>query len=418
MSSKSQDHRRSGLARPDLLPEDNEYIAMACLTEKNAADQKHLSSLRSIQRTAQSFVRDGANATADLLLDIEELRRVIETRSRLHDEAAADLADAIAECGQRQELSGGRDLSALLRSYDFLVQRTIRRADELLKELETRVQALQSSYHPAGRHAQLLVKIKDAVVDVEISSTRTSKAELRRFTINGRYRETINVSTSSTFTIVNSSTRYPNASPLQQHPGTQLLKIPLKMCKCFFVEFVCNCIQADCPHHNPLHHSFHKMEAIWQVDHFKWKYCASFLTASGIPIPNGSTMFSEFDVLSVDKQPRLTRKPSTLKRLFPFRSDKGLSDSSQRASTTDRDHNTPPAIRSSTGHAMRQSLDVLEQSRHRGSQGRQYLPLRPSEDQRHGATIPVCEAISYEGWRIRRSCRWCEDYWLGRRGVV
>lgn len=47
------------------------------------------------------------------------------------------------------------------------------------------------------------------------------------------------------------------------------------------------------------------------------------------------------------------------------------------------------------------------------------LPVRVSEDARHGGRIPGCEAISYEGWRVQsRSCRWCEDYWIGRREVI
>lgn len=53
----------------------------------------------------------------------------------------------------------------------------------------------------------------------------------------------------------------------------------------------------------------------------------------------------------------------------------------------------------------------------RGSD-RVQLAIRPSEDDRHGGRIPVCENIMYEGWRVRRPCQWCIEFMTGRRDCI
>lgn len=145
------------------------------------------------------------------------------------------------------------------------------------------------------------------------------------------------------------------------------------------------CVHCDV--HHPLHHG---PDFIWQTDHFKWTYCVDYLIANGVALPAaGGGDDAEFDVLGIDdlakKETKPTRGLDLLKRLvFLWRG----------RSRASRDDDAAAAA------AAAGSL-VLQ------------LPVKPSNDPRHGGRIPVCDNISYDGWMIRRSCRGCEDYWMG-----
>lgn len=41
-----------------------------------------------------------------------------------------------------------------------------------------------------------------------------------------------------------------------------------------------------------------------------------------------------------------------------------------------------------------------------------------SDDPRHGGKMLDCDEILYEGLRIKWVCRYCEEYWIGRTGVI
>ncbi|PSR76776.1 hypothetical protein BD289DRAFT_168389, partial [Coniella lustricola] len=53
----------------------------------------------------------------------------------------------------------------------------------------------------------------------------------------------------------------------------------------------------------------------------------------------------------------------------------------------------------------------------RGLEGMQ-LAVRPSQDDRHGGRVPDCEHITYEGWRVRRTCQFCVEFMIGRRDAL
>lgn len=44
--------------------------------------------------------------------------------------------------------------------------------------------------------------------------------------------------------------------------------------------------------------------------------------------------------------------------------------------------------------------------------------ISASDDPRHGGEIPDCDGIVYEGFQIKWVCGFCEDYWIGRTGLL
>lgn len=202
------------------------------------------------------------------------------------------------------------------------------------------------------------------------------------------------------------------------------------MCKCLFIEYSCSCREPECPHHSSQHLHYHKHNALFQIDHFKWRYCPRYLALVGILAP--STDESVFSATALDKGPTPENKKTmrSLKDLLTGRlksqkeaeennkntDSKATVGSSRKMETSNNEQAEPVSwwSNSTADESGDQSMEKM------GSGGSAVpFPVQPSEDPRHGGEIPECESISYEGWRIsRRKCRWCEDYWIGRSGRV
>lgn len=165
------------------------------------------------------------------------------------------------------------------------------------------------------------------------------------------------------------------------------------MCKCLFVEYTCSC-KPDCPHDDPQHRAYHGPDHAFQIDHFRWKHCTSFLLHSGAAVSHSEKVMCHN--LNLDEPQTVVQmaSPSLARDSFFEEPSKAAPD---RSVTSLWRRNSP-----ATAHTV-----VME------------LPAKISGDPRHGGKRPACEKIEYEGWRIQsRSCPWCVDYWIGREGAI
>lgn len=188
------------------------------------------------------------------------------------------------------------------------------------------------------------------------------------------------------------------------------------MCQCLFVEYSCTCSKANCPHHNPRAEQYHASKALFQIDHYKWRHCDSYLASS-------ITSFLSGNDSSLDQGPSSSAKKSarqSIKRFFSSSSKANRKSDTNPASTTDYksiDENGEGVSSWSDWSAEGSKESVVEVVDRSKEQAAQQLPVKESMDPRHGGAIPECESISYERWCIeRRSCRLCEEYWAGGTG--
>lgn len=238
------------------------------------------------------------------------------------------------------------------------------------------------------------------------------------------------------------------------------------MCKCRYAEFVCSCTKDGCPHANPHHARCHAPYTVWQIDHFEWEYCPSALRllvvldvdspcAPGIVVASSSspdkttatatsiakTVKRVFSTTSSSKVENGRAKEMLLQalQLCGDRSetpDETVHRGRRRGSTTTDTQPQPPPDKEkspSPPRPPRPAEDAELRSLLSGPtqpDGRRRtvesennnqvvgVPVDASDDPRHGGSILDCDGIVYEGYRVKWACEFCEEYWLGRTGMI
>lgn len=220
------------------------------------------------------------------------------------------------------------------------------------------------------------------------------------------------------------------------------------MCKCRYAEFVCSCTKDACPHNNPDHIQYHTSHNIWQFDHFEWKYCSSVLLdshtySSGIisTSPGEGTIATMKKTVSVSMGEYGGRAKDILLQTFKLRDHRNEmrnnEESSHRSTDTHDVHSYLHAHQNKKStlppRPPRPADDgdlrlLLSGGKKVNSHGRRLVgsysraslevPIGASDDPRHGGEIPDCDEILYEGIRTRWTCGFCNEYWIGRTGLI
>lgn len=206
------------------------------------------------------------------------------------------------------------------------------------------------------------------------------------------------------------------------------------MCKCRYAEFVCACNKDDCPHNNPIHLQHHTSQDIWQVDHFGWKYCPAVLPDLPSPsnlVPPQTNTGSLKRALSMTTKMQHGKAKQLFLQTLKLCSDRHETEGTVfcRRSTDQQPHaeeakspSPPRPPRPVEDVELRSILSGTSKVDHRRfvTRDRRALAvsISASDDPRHGGGIPDCGAIMYEGFRIKWVCGFCEDYWIGRTGVM
>lgn len=208
------------------------------------------------------------------------------------------------------------------------------------------------------------------------------------------------------------------------------------MCKCRYAEFVCSCNKNACPHNNPTHSQYHTSQDVWQVDHFGWKYCSSVLldhpSSPDIAPPKTNTNILKRALSTSTRIQDGTAKVLLLQTL-KLCGDRNETDETvygRRCRSTDEQPRAEKKKSPSPPRPPRPVEDVELRSMLSGTNkvdDRRFVTLdcralavsiSASDDPRHGDEIPDCDRIVYEGFRIKWVCGFCEDYWIGRTGLI